>query len=1453
MCRRVLSALAVLLCFASLASAQAPKLKLLFLGDNGGHRPHDRYRQLQPVLADRGIELIYTDTTKALNAETLSKYDGLVIYANTTEIDPAAEKALLDYVASGKGLIPLHCASYCFLNSPKYIELVGAQFQRHDTGTFRTILAERDHPIMKGFGGFESWDETYVHTKHNPKDRTVLEYRTEKKGKEPWTWVRTHEKGRVFYTAWGHDQRTWAHAGFHNLVERGIRWACGGDPAVVPAFFDRPEMTSLPKDVKPFEYIEGAKIPFYSSNTPGQSGKALSKMQKALPAEESMKHMVHPSDFDLKLVATDPIIKRPICINWDERGRLWIAETIDYPNELKRDGQGRDRIVICEDTDGDGVIDKTTVFADKLSIPTSFTFARGGVIVHQAPHTLLLKDTDGDGVADERKILFTGWSTGDTHAGPSNLTYGLDNWLYGMVGYAGFKGEVGGESHDFRTGFYRLKPDGSKIEFLRNTNNNSWGVGFSEEGHLFGSTANGTPSVYLPIPNRYYESVRGWSSAVLSSIAVDNFMHPITDRVRQVDWHGKFTAGAGHSLYTARTYPQAYWNRTAFVNEPTGHLTATFTIQKNGTDFVSRNSWNLLASDDEWCSPIVAEVGPDGCMWVVDWYNFIVQHNPTPAGFKNGKGNAYETELRDKTHGRVYRLVPKDGKVGKTLDLSKATPKELVATLKNDNLFWRRHAQRLLVERGDKDVVPDLIALLKDESVDAIGLNTGVIHALWTLKGLGELSDQSEKTATLVAKLATQHRSAAVRRASILVMPTKPAISVLDDVCSAQELALQDSDPHVRLAALLTIADMPADFDMGTLLANFTKDANNMSDRWLPDALVSAAARHDLDFICAVALGVGKTDGKAGEVVAIVAEHFARAGNDKNLSRLIFSLELTEPKVVDVIISAFSRGWSKNTKAKLGDLDEKALERLLNRVDPATRPKLLRVGINWGSTRLEKYMGEILVGVRKTLEDDKASEKDRLGAARQLVELRPDDAKESAALLELLTPRTSPTLAAGIVDILGNSASAANVASLAAKLPSLPPSVRVAALRSLLSRPESTKLVLDALDKGTVQLAELSLDQRQALASSKDKQIAVRAKKILERGGGLPSADRQKVIDELEFVVKKAGDAPKGKEMFKKHCAVCHMHSGEGAKVGPDLTGMAAHPKHELLIHLMDPSRSVEGNFRLYQLVLEDGRTLQGMLASETKTSLELIDAQAKKHVIQRADVEQIIATTKSLMPEGFEKQMKPEEVGDLLEFLTQRGKFLPLPLAKAATVVSTKNIFFGTESQLERMILSDWNPREVKGVPFHFVDPQGDRTANLILLYGPNGNVPPKMPKSVKLPCNAPAKAVHLLSGVSGWGHPGGKKGSVSMIVRLHYADGKTENHPLLNGEHFADYIGRVDVPKSDFAFSMRSQQMRYLRVVPERNETITEIEFVKGTDGSAPLVLAVTVEAPEPGERKE
>jgi putative heme-binding domain-containing protein len=377
-----------------------------------------------------------------------------------------------------------------------------------------------------------------------------------------------------------------------------------------------------------------------------------------------------------------------------------------------------------------------------------------------------------------------------------------------------------------------------------------------------------------------------------------------------------------------------------------------------------------------------------------------------------------------------------------------------------------------------------------------------------------------------------------------------------------------------------------------------------------------------------------------------------------------------------------------------------------------------------------------------------------------------------------------------------------------------------------------------------MQLADLSLDQKQALSAHPNFRIRGRSRRLLEQAGGLPNPDREKVIAQLLSEVEEKGDAAAGKVVFKNQCAKCHTHSGEGEKIGPDLTGMSVHPKHELLVNILDPSRSVEGNFRMYTATLADGRVLTGMLASESKTAIEIIDTEAKRHAIPREDLDELTASQKSVMPEGFEQQVKPEDLRNLLEFLTTRGKYFPLELAKVATVVSTKGMFNSETSPMERLVFPDWGPKTVDGVPFYLVDPNGDRRPNAILLYSTNGTIPPRMPKSVMLPCRSPAKAIHLLSGVAGWGSPNGEGESVSMIVRLHYADGSTEDHELKNGVHFADYIRVVDVPESKLAFRLGRQQIRYLSIEPKREDVIENVEFLKGPDATAPVVMAVTVE---------
>ena len=215
-------------------------------------------------------------------------------------------------------------------------------------------------------------------------------------------------------------------------------------------------------------------------------------------------------------------------------------------------------------------------------------------------------------------------------------------------------------------------------------------------------------------------------------------------------------------------------------------------------------------------------------------------------------------------------------------------------------------------------------------------------------------------------------------------------------------------------------------------------------------------------------------------------------------------------------------------------------------------------------------------------------------------------------------------------------------------------------------------------------------------------------------------------------------------------------------------------------------------------------------------------------------------------MPVGFEKQIKPEGFADLMAFLTAKGKYLPVPLDKAATVVTTKGMFFRPEGEVERLVFPDWKPKMVGSVPFVLVDPQGDTIPNAVMLHGPNGVVAPQMPKQVSLPLGSPAAALHLLGGVSGWGFPATREESTSLVVRLVYADGTTEDHELKNGRHYADYIRRVDVPESEFAFDLAGRQMRYLAIRPAKDAVIERIDLVKGNDPTAPVVMAVTAELP-------
>jgi putative membrane-bound dehydrogenase-like protein len=1290
--------------------------RVLFLGDRGHHQPAARARQILPVLAARGLSVTYTENPDDLLK--LAGYRAVLLYANIDAITPDQEKALLDYVEGGGGFVPVHCASYCFRNSEKVVALMGAQFKSHGTGTFRARIVKPEHPAMRGVESFESWDETYVHAKHNETGRVVLATRDE----EPWTWVREQGKGRVFYTAWGHDERTWSNPGFQKQLETGIRWAIRQEPAAPP-----------------FEYQE-ADVPFYAgSHKPGESWK---KMQKPAPPEVSAKRLLVPDGFEASLFAHEPAIAKPIALAFDEKGRLWISESMDYPNEL---GMNRDRLKICEDTDGDGRADKFTVFAEGLSIPTSLCFSNGGVVVAQAPHTLFLKDVDGDGKADERRVLFSGWGTGDTHAGPSNLRWGFDNWIWGIVGYSGFNGKVGGQDVRFSMGFFRFKPDGSALEFIRSTNNNSWGFGFNEEGVVFGSTANGNPSEYMPIPNRYYEAVSGWSASRLAGISGNPEFHPVTDKVRQVDFHHRFTAAAGHALYTARLFPREYWNRTAFVCEPTGHLGAVFEIQPKGADFQSRVVRNLCASDDEWTAPIAAEVGPDGAVWVLDWYNYIVQHNPTPPGFKNGKGNAYEIGLRDKTHGRVYRIFPKGAAFP-------AAPADPLAMLASDNLLWRLHGQRLLVERGAKDVKPALEKLVRE----------GSIHALRALDGLGCLEAE-------VVAGALKHPSAGLRRNALQVAKDVPLST------------LADPDAQVRLAALMALSERTPSKEAGEAIYAFLQNPENAGDKWLPDAATAAAARHDAGFLGAALDGMkaegtstppaknllrpdgwrkvtyggtadhtrdgsafkiasekgadaswsftlavtpgaryrlsanvktnrlaadsgrgaqlniheiqpqgvtraisGSADwtrldvefeatvpsitvncllggwgrsrgeawwddvrlvelsgralkGKLGGIVSVVTRHYARRGDVETVPSLLARVPGADPALADFLLQGLAAGWPKGKPIDIGA----ALKADLARLPVGSQAHLVALGL------LDP--AGVAAASAAAVADPKRPAAERIEAAQRLV--RVDDRKDSiAAILAGITPREAA--AAGFVDALGESRLAETGGLLLGTWNQLTPAVRRRAIVVLLRQPAWTAALLGTIEAGTLQKTDVAAEYWSQLRNHPDAALAARATKIADAAGGAISADREALWKKLLPAAEAKGDVARGKALFAQLCVKCHAIDGAGGKVAPELTGVGARAKRDILLEIVDPNRSVEANFRMWQVRLKDGQILAGRLDTETATTVELLDVEGKSHVLQREAIDAMKPSALSIMPVGLIDPLPEGDVASLLEYL---------------------------------------------------------------------------------------------------------------------------------------------------------------------------------------------------------
>ncbi|MBX2878069.1 MAG: ThuA domain-containing protein, partial [Saprospiraceae bacterium] len=455
--------------------------------------------------------------------------------------------------------------------------------------------------------------------------------------------------------------------------------------------------------------------------------------------------------------------------------------------------------------------------------------------VAQAPNLVFLQDTDGDDVMDKSRVLVKGFGIWDTHAGPANLKYGVDNMIWGSVGYSGFESTIGGVDISFKMGVFRFAKDGGYFEPIGQFNNNTWGLGFNENFEIFGSTANNNHACYVGIPLKHYDYLyKRPKWAINADFIQGHYDITAADTVplQQVDVRGGYTAAAGANFYTARNYPAEYQNQM-YVNEPTGHVVHLARIEQDGAGYKEVDGGNIFASTDSWTAPVYTETGPDGNLWVADWYNPVIQHNPDKRGMDNqiwndnkGEGNAHLNEFRDLRHGRIYILKYKRAKKSPITAIDPEDDDALLTGIQSDNMFWRTTAQRLIVEGNKQQLIPKLLEIAADDNAS----DGAVLHTLWTLNALGAWGDEAN-TELLTKALGSS--SYAVQRAAVALIPESEAGS---NMLASSGLFTADH-LQIRLAALLRATELPETDALYQAVEALAKVPSTSEDKWLSAAL----------------------------------------------------------------------------------------------------------------------------------------------------------------------------------------------------------------------------------------------------------------------------------------------------------------------------------------------------------------------------------------------------------------------------------------------------------------------------------------------------------------------------------------------------------------------------------------------------------------------------------------
>jgi putative heme-binding domain-containing protein len=974
--------------------------------------------------------------------------------------------------------------------------------------------------------------------------------------------------------------------------------------------------------------------------------------------EEERKLFHLPPGFEIQLVAAEPDIHKPLNLAFDDRGRLWVTDTVEYPFPPKDGKKSRDSVKILEDFAPDGRARKITAFADNLIIPIGVLPLSAAkpqdALVFSIPSIYRLRDNTGGEHADSREVLYTEYGRRDTHGLTGSFTWGFDGWIYAVHGFSNdstVKAKDGSSIAMNSGNTYRMRADGSRIEFFTHGQVNPYGLSFDPLGNLYSADCHTQP-IYQLLRGAWYPSFGKGDDGL--GFAPEMY-----------SGYTESTAVSGIAYYAADNYPPA-WRDSAYVGDVISRRVNQFAIKWHGSSprgVLKR----FLESDDPWFRPVHVQLGPDGALYVADFYNRIIGHYEVPLTHPG----------RDRTSGRIWRIVYRGDKPGAPAtglgtpaprtDWTTAAIGDLISDLAHPNLSVRMHATNQLVERGGKPAAEATGQLLSTDKASPWEW----IHGLWVLERIGTLGDE-------VLGKATKHKDRGVRvhaqrvlseRAKLTPAQHGLALAALRDADANVQRAAADAlgrhpDAARNLRALLDLrrAVPKEDTHLLHVVRMALRDQLRSPDSW-PQLAGEAWNDQDKQSVTDVARGVPSAEAAAflmaylqrhdaqGDMRTRCVHHIARYGSDAMTEQL---LDLVRQKAAKnlgqqvVLFQAIQRGTqergrqlSEPVRAWAGDLTRRLLA--------SKNGRDVVAGIKLAGELAMKDQQKRLVEVASKRG---ASEEQRRAALEGLIKL--DAPRHVSLVASVLADAEAPI---GLRETSANLLAQANLpqtqAELLKILPTAPARLQTIIAVGLAAGPAGAEKLLDAVRSGKASARLLqNVFVRARLDATRLPHLKERVEELT---AGLPSdgADMQSVLNRRRTAFLKAKkDAALGAQVFTKNCANCHQVAGQGARIGPQLDGVGVRGLDRLLEDVLDPNRNVDQAFRQTTLTTKKGQVLSGLLLKEEGEVLVLADSQGKEVRVTKNEVEERGTSQVSPMPGNFAEQIPESEFNHLVAYL---------------------------------------------------------------------------------------------------------------------------------------------------------------------------------------------------------